>query len=197
MKSASAKRSRNKPPAHVSNLKMTHTFRFVATGAENPTITSTNIIGALGCMTSVANNTVTPICESFRIKSLSAWAPPPSQGASATVSVEWLGTSQSPAYEVSDTSNSVTSPAFIHSKPPKESNAAFWQSPYLTSVSMFLPIFPAGTIIDLEVELIIKDEASDTFTITVATAVLNTMYYLALDGPSSNNLVPQSLTTTH
>lgn len=64
---------------------------------------------------------------------------------------------------------------------------------------MFQLGVPAGSIVDLVLDLVLADLPSTTTPVTtaVATATIGVTYYLALDGPSTNDLVPVSLFTTH
>jgi len=172
-----------------------HKFRFVATSVFSGNIRQEDIGGALGTIATVTNSTVTLINETFKIKKVEMWTPPASQGAAATCSLNWIGGSFAPNKEVSDTSVSVSFPAHIVSKPPPNSSASFWQN-VAGSTAMFTVVCPAGTIIDLSVSYIEGDDESVN-TSAVATAVLGHTYYLALDGPTTNLLVPVSLTTTH
>jgi hypothetical protein len=194
--SSSIRKNSSKPPQIQSNIRVTHKYRFLATASMSETISSLDIIGAIGTI-GVSTTSVTPFAESFKIKRVSIWSPAPSQGQTSTCSCEWLGTSQSPSIEVSDSSNSVADVAKISTSPPQNSNAAFWQTPAIASVNLFTLTTPAGSIVDLDLDFVLADDGAEAFGIAVATAVLQHPYYLALDGPTNNNLVPVSLTTTH
>jgi len=185
------------PPPHQSNIRLNHKFRFMALATELSTITSQNVLGALGTLGTITNTAVGTCAESFRIKKLSIWSPPASQGAATTISVEWIGTQQSPSIEVSDSSNSVSRPAHISSAPPKNSNAAFWHTPQIGNENLFNLSLFANSIVDLDVEYILLDDAANKVSLAVTTAVIGNPYYLALDGPTNNNIVPLSLSTTH
>jgi hypothetical protein len=184
------------PPQFESNVRSHHRFRFVASAAEsNFAITDTSVLGAMGSMGTATNSAVTVLFRSFKIKRLEMWSAPPSQGTSATCSVEWFGFGNSPSVEHSDTTLSTAKNAHISAKPPSQSLAAFWQKS--TSTNLFVLNFTAGTIIDLIVDLILNDDEAAAQTVAVATAVVGTVYYLALDQAlGSHILVPVSLTTT-
>ncbi len=181
------------PPQIKSNIVLKHKYRFRATAAFTGSITNTRIAGALGGMaTTIVGVSLLP--ESFRIRKVELWAPPPSQGAASTISLEWLGSANSPSLEVSDTTVSVSRPAHIVTKPPVQALSSFWQQPSGT-VAFTLNV-PTGTIIDLTVDWIISDSAAAAGVIVVAAAVIGEVYYLALDHGVSDLLVPVSLTTT-
>jgi len=184
------------PPQFESNVKSHHRFRFVASSAEsNFALTDTCVLAAMGSMGTVSNSIVTALFRSFKIKRLEMWSAPPSQGTSATCSVEWFGFGNSPSIEHSDTTLSVAKNAHISVKPPSQSLASFWQKS--TNTNLFVLNFTAGTIIDIIVDLILNDDEGTALSTAVSTATVGTVYYLALDQVlGSHILVPVSLTTT-
>jgi hypothetical protein len=147
-------------------------------------------------MGTTTNTTVTSFFQSVRIKKIRIFSPPPSQGSVATCSVEFSGTSSSfGSQEISDTSNSVAQPAMIDTAPPRNSLASFWSS--AGNVGQLAVInCPSGSIVDLTVDLILSDDDQTNPTRAVSTAVIGTVYYLALDNGTGHVLVPTSLTTT-
>lgn len=190
-----ARRSVATVPQISSNVMKSHVFRFVATSAFSGNITQTQIGGASGTIATVTNSTVAYINETFKVRRLRIWTPPASQGAAATCSINWIGGSFAPNKEISDTSVSVAVPAHVDSRPPPNSSGAFWQN-MAGSTAIFTLVCPAGSIIDLHIDYIEGDDEGVN-SAAVAAAVLGHTYYLALDGPASNLLVPVSLTTTH
>jgi len=187
----------NKPPQFSSNLVATHKYRFQSNGNNRESVTVGDILGAIGGIGTSAT-TVAAIASSFQVQSIQVWAPPASQGSVATILLEWSGSANSPNVAISDTSSSVTTPARVNSRPPKNSQAAFWQNLSSASEILFLLNAPTGSIIDFTVKFILNnDETLGTaYIVTVTTAVLNVGYYLALDGPSTNQFRPVALFTT-
>jgi hypothetical protein len=185
----------NKPPQINSNIQYTHTYRFTSSNATRTALTPNSLLCAAGSMGVVSNTTVISYLQSVRIKRITIRAPPPSQGSIATTSVEWVGiANQSSNKEVSDTSNSVTTPATIKSIPPRQSLAAFWQQP--SSTSLCYLIAPPGSIIDILLDLIFQDDDSTNASSSVATAVVGNVYYLSADPNTTHYYTPISLTTT-
>lgn len=185
------------PPPFSSNIRTTHKYRFLSNAAFGTTINSVGCFGAAGAMGTVVNSTVALCYESLRLLKVEVWSPPASQGASATVAVEWLSTN-SPSIEVSDTTMSVSHNAHISTRPPIGSLASFWQN-IDTAFQLFTLTCPINSIIDVTLELLQVDRPVTSGTITgLTTVVLNTMYYLALDrgGVGTNVLIPVSLRTT-
>jgi hypothetical protein len=194
--SSSSSMAMVRPPQISSNPRMRHRFRFGAgsSGSGTYTITNNDVLLACGGICTTANSTITAIFSAFRIVLVEAWAQ--AGAAPATVSLNWNG---APIFvtnaEVSDTSVSSAFPVHIKAVPPKGSNAAFWQT--ASSNSLFVLTVPNDTVIDVLVDLVMSDQ-QDVDTVTgVSTASLGAQYFLALDGAASNQLIPQSLSTTH
>jgi hypothetical protein len=179
-----------------SNIRFMHKFRFTVVSTTTGTgITGTDLLGMIGGMGKVVNTSVSLIAESVKIKRIQIWSPPASQGANATCSVNWAGFQNTPNTEVSDTTVSVTKPAYINCKPPAQSLASFWQG--LGSTTIFGIAAVAGSILEIFVDVVLNDTEVSPVTVPVATAVVGQMYYLALDGPSLNNFIPVYLASTH
>lgn len=186
----------NKPAQLKSNVIVNHTFRFTSTSATSTAITPTSLLGAAGTMGTTVNSFVAPFSACVKVNSLKMWAPPPSQGSTATCSVDWVGSisSQVSNLEFSDTSNSVTTPATVRCVPPKQSLASFWQQ--AGSTTLFTLVAPVGTIIDVSLSLILQDDDTAPVGIAVTTAAVGSVYYLSLDPNATHRYVPVSLTTT-
>ncbi len=183
-------------PQFESNIRLSHRFRFTASSALSlSSITGATLLGALGTVCTVVNTTVAQFARAFRIKSVEMWAPISSTStAPVSCTIVWFGFGNSPNIERTGTSISNAQPAHLRSTPPKESLAGFWQ---LTgSTNIFFLTAPGGTVVDLEVEYVLVDQATATSTQTVAAGTLGNVYYLALDGPTTNLLVPVGLATT-
>jgi len=187
-------RGGNRPPQIRSNIQFSHKYRFVSTSATSTAITPTSILGAAGTVGITVNTNVVVICSSFKIRSLAMWTPPASQGASATCSVDWVGSANAPNVEFSDTTVSVATPAHVQCAPPAMSLAAFWQ--VAGAGTLFSLVAPVGTIIDLDLDLILTDDDVSATVIGVAAAALGVQYYLSLDPNATHRYTPVSLTTT-
>jgi hypothetical protein len=182
------------PPQAKTNVRFGHRFRFSvpATGYSG-NITAAQVLATFGTICTVTNTTVSPQAQSFRIRRIKAWASPQSQGASATVALSWFGSGNSPNLEVSDTTLSVSENACINTSPPPESLASFWQTGVGTT--LFRITLPVGAILDIHADIILNDgETKGSY--TVATGVLASTYYLALDHSVSDLIIPVSLQTT-
>lgn len=184
------------PPMIRSNITFNHRFRFTATAAQTVVITSSDLLFVGGCTGIVLNNIVTSFYGSAKVNSVSVWAPPAAQGSFATTSIEYAGQAAGSNLEFSDTSVSTAQPAVLHTRPPAHSLASFWQTPAVANNNLFTLTVPAGSIIDLDLGLILFDDESAAQNRGVTAAALGTIYYLALDNATGHNLVPVSLTTT-
>ncbi len=196
-----SKRSRNpgnrravKPPQLRSNIVIKHRYRFVSTSATAATITAGDLKGIAGAVCTVANSTLSMIADSFKLHSVEVWTPPASQGAAATCSLEWVGDVYGPTSEVSDTSVSVSDPAYIKAIPPSDASSAFWQGAVANDIVMILTC-PVGSIIDVVCSHVLADDAAAGTTYLVAAGTLGVLYYLPLDG-STDQYTPVSLNTT-
>ncbi len=181
------------PPQFVSNIRNSHKFRFVASAAYNSQVSDTAILGVPGAVCTVVNTTAAMMTQCFRIKKIEVWAAPAAQGSSATVSLDWIGLANSPNLEVSDTTLSVARNAHIIAVPPINSLAHFWNRG--SNTAMFTLVCPINSIIDVTLEYILDDVGTLT-TVGVVTGVLNTLYYLPLDGVTTHLLTPVSLQST-
>jgi len=182
-------------------IRASHVFRFQATGAGPSNITGVDIIGSLGVYTKVANTSTSPMFTSFRVKRVRLWAPPSAVGSVASCSLDWWpgsGLVNNPNMFFSDTSLAPDFPAYVDVAPPRGSLAGFWVNENGAGSILFQLGYPANTIVDVHVDFCSDDdETASTDTIAVATAAIGQQYWLALDGPSVNNLVPVGLITTH
>ncbi len=190
------------PPPLLPTCVVKHKFRFRCSSAlAGQAITLANLLGSFGGICTVANSTIRTWCSSFRIRSISAWLPGGVTGGSNYCFVDWAASGNAnfmpdiaKVYTVPD---GVTVTGHLDFKPPKESLAAFWfNTANLSTTAAVAGITcPAGTIFDLVVDFTLGN-VSGGVNITVVAGSVGTIYYLALDGPSSNKLVPLGLPTT-
>jgi hypothetical protein len=188
-------RGNQNPPQLPTNIRLNHRFRFLAATAFNGFIDPLSMIACGGAVCTVANTTLSVIGLSAKIRKIEVWGAPASQGASSTVTLEWVGASNSPNIEVSDTTISVATNCHIVTVPPKDSLASFWTLS-TTGGLLFRLQCPANSIVDLTMDLILADQAAATSTVTVVAGTLGELYFTALDGVGTNVLRPVSLNTT-
>jgi len=194
------KSSGNKPPQLQSNVTLSHRYRFTSTSGTATPITVASLLLASGTVAATSNLVYSPFF-SVKVNKVDIYAPPASQGAASTCSIEWFGGLGSMGnQEISDTSNSVSTPARVSSRPPRLSQASFWNNA-IHNVNLFTLIAPAGSIIDVMLSLIMFDDSEPAGSsnpvhyTTGAAATVGDVYFLALDQPTSSIYTPVSLTT--
>ncbi len=179
-------------PVFQPNYRSSHMFRFSASAlTTGTTITSSNLLTMLSA-TKVVDTSVGALAKSVRLKSVSVWSPPSSQGSLATCSIVWTGVGTSPNIEFNDTTMSVAIPAYVKTKPPPNSLASFWLDS--TSGNVFTIACSAKSVVDVQVEYIFLDGEAGT-SVTVSTAAAGVVYFMPLDG-SADNFQPIGGTTT-
>ena len=177
------KRNNNRQiPQFSSAVEVKHRYRFQTASAVSGLLSfqTSDLIAIMGGIVSVqAAGTMTTRCaaKSFKVHSVEAWAPPPTVGSAATLSLKWIGTSGvggpalSSLKEVSDTTLSSAFPLHISSKPPKNSLAGFWQE--FAGGIVFEMNVPLNTIIDITMSHVLDDTGTicDPYTSFSTTAV--------------------------
>jgi len=198
------------PPRYISNAFVSKTFRFTCTSAGFYTITPCKL-GALVVIGTAVNSAATQLFDAVKIRKVCIWAGqnPSGTGSPVTVSCSWSGSIAGIMGDQkvdSDTSIGADRVAYISSKPPKNSQAAQWQSTDTAGIgtnTIFQLNLPLGAVIDLHLNLrcTFTTRASAN-TITLAAVVVSQLYYLALDntagttGSQSNSLKPDSTLIT-
>lgn len=142
----------------------------------------------------VTNSVINSFYGCVKIQRIEMWSPPAAQGSAVTCSVDWVGNANSPNREFSDTTVSVSTPAYVVTSPPPQSLASFWQTNNTNALATLTA--PSGTIIDVVLALILNDSDEATAQNAAATVVLGNIYYLSLDLNATHRYVPVSLTTT-
>lgn len=187
------KRISSQPPALNTNVMIAHTYRFRSTSDTTTSITQDNLIGMCGAMCYVTDTALAPLANSVRVKSISIWSPPASQGAVATCSVNWSTETFASSIERSDTTISTSQPAKLRTKPPIGSAAWLWLSTGTDVI--FKIVAPTGSIIDVHCVHVLNDTQTIGTTYLVASGTLGVLYYPPLDG-TGDKYLPVSLGTT-
>jgi len=187
------------PPRLMVTLGGRKTLRFSSGG--NASVTVADLLGALGVIGTVTNTTAVAICSSVKVHAATVWNGA-SSSATSTIGLDWAaGESSQVPDEMHDESipAGVTETSSLVFRPPKGSLASFWITSADSAAVVFAIKAPAGSVggvLDLDVSFRICDTIQP-LAISVVTAVLGHVYYLALDGPSGNSWVPTTLPSTH
>ncbi len=190
------------PPEMEATCFVRKRFRFRASAAlSGASLTLNGFLGACGGICTVANTNLRAWASSFQIKRVVAWPPGGVSGSTNQVFIDWSSAGNSNF--TPDTSRIVTIPDGVTVtkslvfEPPTKSLAEFWYNP--TNMSATGPIMamtcPSGTIVDLILTFTLSNVNLGN-NITIAAGSVGTVYYLALDGPSNNKLVPLGVPTT-
>jgi len=187
------------PPVLNTSPTIGHTFRFTNTANSTALAISGALLqGALGVMGTATNSTVRPWATSVRIHKITIW---PSAGSNPPIApgVEWGAVSSTVKDEGKYTGlpYGITEERAMISRPPKKSVCSDWLSLQATGITtLFYITAPAGSIMDISLSYTLANVFVTSNAITTATAVIGTVYYLALDGNSSHNWGPIGLPTT-
>ncbi len=183
------------PPTFNATVAFRKRFRYTATNAGSSLITARKLIGSLVVATSATVGN--PIVQSVRIRNVSIWGPMSSSLAPVTVSVEYPQQSGAsgaagPSRIQSDTSMGAMKPAFVSYAPPQDSLQHMWLNDNTDPVLKL--VYPAGAVIDIDLDLVLHDDGANGTTITIAGATAGVLYLAALDNPTGN-LIPVSFPT--
>lgn len=196
--------------AFCSVPKIYQWFRFTCSATGTFPIGTQNIFGALGCMCTIANSAAIPMFNSFKLHRVRILGAPGTAPGEASPELQWNLSSASstgnPPYAsgeiITAVSNNPSYPAFIDRAPPHGSNASMCQV-YNSSAgvaSLFTIFCQTNTIIEICVSATMNVGTSTGPQVpsqAIATGTLAQPYWLALDGPTTNELTPIGLPTTH
>lgn len=160
----------------------------MSSAATSTAVTAQTLIGACGAIASAAA-VGRAIVQSARFKQIEVFSPPAAQGSNVTCSILFAGGDTTMPREVSDTSVSVTTPAHIIARPLPNTVSSFWHDSSV-NVTLFNLVAPAGSIIDVWVDIVLADgvSASPVATVLVG-ATVGGMYYSGLDNLTKANAV--------
>lgn len=188
----------------------THDFVYIATGADSAVgVSIADLFGAFGGVCTAANTTIQSIFSAFKIHHIDLFPQTNAISAGpAQAGIEW-GYALTPFVPDDFSSIIVPSgmsvPGFYRFKPPRGSLAGDWinGSGTLSDSTnvLILSNIAQGCVVRLRVSLrldVVMSTTSTTVQNAVTTATLGNFYYLALDGASTNKLVPATgFPTTH
>lgn len=198
------RRSRIAPPPLESRVLINKTLRFMTSSSKTYTVTSFDIINAIGMVVTVINSKITAIAQAVKIHKLEFWLNP-SSGVE-TLDVQWLADSDNPmggaALTNSEVSMGTARPGHMRCVPPRGCAAAMWQNSVHsgTSIDLFRIVASDAFILDLTCTWVLRD-GNDGFStsltnITVGAAPnLGELYAPALDG-AADAIAPVGRSTT-
>jgi hypothetical protein len=179
------------------------TMRFWNISGSNASVTISllELIGSMGGICTVTNSTVVHWTTSIRIKSIILFSPVAASTAS-NVTLEWnagLGFIKDECRNETTPGGVATAP-YIVLRPPGKSFAGDWLNVSQSPLNLF-NLFNAPNLCVIDVNVVVTNPvafSASTLSSTVATGTLGQVYYLPLDGPSSNKITPvMGYPTTH
>ncbi len=186
------------PPQFVPTFVLHKKLRFQAVAA-GPTTLSTKSFGDLWCTAATATSAY-QLASHVRLRKVEIWGPMAQTLAPVTVSIDWTGSNLLGGFgksnRVSDTSIGASQCAHLVARPPPNSQISQWQQAAQTNEICRID-YPAGSVIDVTYDLVVRDDASVTsVTGAVVAATVGANYIRSLDSFSSGvNLPPTSLST--
>ncbi len=198
-RSPNGKRVLAPPPIHTTPT-ISHVFRFRCSQAGSYGIQTGFLSGACGAL-ATSSTTVQNLASSIKLHSIKVYMPATAAGTADTAMVYWNYSTSAGFVKDDSVSESlpdgVTTSGALVFKPPKDALASNWLSTTLSfSNTCFTIALPVGAIIDLHISFTLMNNNAGYSATTVSTATTGRIYYLPLDGVSSNKLVPQGITTT-
>jgi hypothetical protein len=184
------------PPSIQTTPCVSHVFRFSAGMSANNAVTVPTLLGSLGGICTVTNSKLVQFASSAMIRSVTIWPSPTGAGVD-DCAIYW---STAAGSRVPDGAKSkilpegITITTAIRSRPPRGSLAGTWFTNQ-DSFGLFHVVCGSGSIVDVAVNYRISNVLLPIST-TIVSGVLGVPYYLALDGPSINNLTPVELPHT-
>jgi hypothetical protein len=184
------------PPMINTTPSVKHRFRFLCgSSAFNGNITVTDLFGACGTIGGV--NFGYSIASAIRVQNIDVWVGPETAGENAELS--WAtGVSgfQRDVNKVKSLPGGVTVTGKVSFKPPPKTLAGdFITTAFTASSVLWTMLIPPYSILDMTVEYDLANILAN-LAITLTTSTPGKPYYLALDGVTSNKLVPVGLPTT-
>jgi hypothetical protein len=189
-------------PPMINNVPVVHTtFRYYIQSSSAPvSVSMQDVFGACGGI-STSSVGFKPWASSFKIKKIRAWPAESATSDAEDIALNWnTGFTGQVKDEIksADVPRGVTVTKMVEFKPPAKSLCGDWvlaTAPNLTS-NLFTLVGQPGTIIDLHISFTLVG-AIQAGTITTASATTGVATYLALDGASSNTVIPAHLPTTN
>lgn len=165
------------PPFKASLSIQRKRIRYQTTAAVDGSITASDLANILGV--AVSTTSVQSIINAIHLRSVEMWSPP-STGANVAIEFAQENTTfiGSPSSLISDTCMSMTKPAHLKVRPPKNSLSGFWIAGGATSTSPVMTIIASDdTIIDFVFDLHLIDSGFPVGQArTVAAATLGQLY---------------------
>jgi len=171
--------------------------RFIATGQN---LADTITFNELGNLIVVGTGTTNAyqLFDHVKILKISIWSPPQATNGTFgpttnSCSIEFSSTTagySGRSNRISDTATSMTASARCTLRPDPSSQTSNWQPVHAGAITAFILGYGTGAVIDVTLMHTMTDSSRVLVVSLTNTVTVGQVYYLALDGPAVNNLVP-------
>jgi len=177
--------SRQLPQLNI-NAELRRTFRFVATATSGSDIAITDALLSRLLMSTVSGSTTAyELIGGFKIVRLQIWFPPsgpqPLSAINIGPAITWLGGGLGTNKVITCHSLSTADPSHLDSRPPRNSQAAFWGTG-AGNANTYFYINQATEGAYLDLSLSIKLNVGVSTSTTIAAASFSGILYGRLDG---------------
>jgi len=151
-------------------------------------VTTSNIAGALGVVTTAANTTH-PICSAFKVKRVIIWTPTTSGFAQCEWAWDVSGAGRDKdSMKITSIPTGITLARPIVTTPPSNSIASFWANS-IVSGTFALTTLQSGAVLDMEIDFCLSTALGQFAAITTTAAgTVGVLSYLPLDGTTGKIL---------
>ncbi len=194
--------SRYGPAEGDRNVLVTHKYVFQSATNNPVNISVGDLLQTMGVM-ATGVNTVNTIFKAVRLRYIKIWTNAVTTGIGLSNAVEWLSSDSGVmTKQFSSSTNNISHPAYLYTKPPSSTAAWFWRS--ITNIGggantdLFNILAPTGSFIEVGLQGLMSDVAfANWSTTTVTAATVSEIYYGGLDGIGAGTglFVPVGLTT--
>jgi len=187
------------PPTVDTVVKAHSVLRFTATAAAaSVNVTTASLMMACGGIGTIANSTVASVASTLKLHKITIWPASTTAGAGQNAEVLWsdLGGITKDESKSTAIPAGVTVADVISERPPRETQAHFWQSSSGGGSNLFALTCPAGSIIDVSVSWTLRNNISGVTQAGYAAVTLGAFYYARLDGVGGKFL-PLGVPTTN
>jgi hypothetical protein len=179
------------PPPVEASIRVTRKQRFIASAAMTDSYLTVQKLSGLYQMAATAT-TGYPIFSAVKVLGVEMWGPPGTTSP-VTVACEWTGGTFSSRRRVADTSIGSTYPAHIRTSTPEDILYSKWLDETGTTSQVFQLTGPAGTVVDITCEFMLRNGEAPPAADVIAGATPGDVYVQIPD--SSGFLVPSQYTT--
>jgi hypothetical protein len=180
-----------RPSQVPATLRVIRKQRFIASAALTGSTVSVGDFVGMYQMAATAT-TGFPLFSAARVLAVEMWGPPGTT-TPTSVALEWRGGSFSPHIREADTSIGATFPAHIRAVPPPNYLYSDFVDEIGTSSIMFDLTGPAGTVVDITAEFVLRNGEAPPAATTIVAATAGDVYVHPPD--SARFLVPNNYLT--